>query len=582
MGASLPRAAARLGRTLAHGGVAVSSWARFSAVRQLIDDPGSHPIRGRVLCVCDSADAAAVTQITSAIVGDVRVVGMGSSHGDGSPQDAFSAAVTDGPFDAVIDMTGMAEPARVRLFENAFFALRDEGVYVYVHPTPMPPGSPSGQETTVPDVVNEAVAVRRRGEKAMRRAGMAPAERARAVSKVATGPGCIVVIKSGQHLPKLRDTSTNAYLAERRPSSMRVLDTVDPLRHLSNTTVAMHRSTAAKPHFEAAYDVPRLWLREYRDAVVLPGQVAMVDGVVLPDSFRHNLERRLHNKHFVDSTDLYARLRQPVDAAERLDGTYYYLDDEYPSAYGHLLTEQVSRLWGWDDALSEYPDLQILLSAGRNGAKMERTVLGAFGIPPERITVLSRPARVERLVAASPMFQNPFYASPRLLEIWARLRDGFRSQLGPHKRERPARIFVSRPMTGARVCWNTREVEQFFADRGFEVVLPAELSMPDQVDTFASAQIVAGFAGSALINGIYGNGPSKRIIIGHEAYNARNEHLISCLFHDVQHYFWARPDVEHPRGTWSIPAFVSSFTFDLKRAAPYIDDAIGSRDLSSD
>ena len=54
-----------------------------------------------------------------------------------------------------------------------------------------------------------------------------------------------------------------------------------------------------------------------------------------------------------------------------------------------------------------------------------------------------------------------------------------------------------------RVCRNAKDVERYFADRGYTVVYPEDLSLAHQVATFREARVVAGFGGSAMFNLMY-------------------------------------------------------------------------------
>ena len=42
-------------------------------------------------------------------------------------------------------------------------------------------------------------------------------------------------------------------------------------------------------------------------------------------------------------------------AGPSLEGTYFHLDNEIRGFFGHALTEQVSRLWAWDQAIGCIP-----------------------------------------------------------------------------------------------------------------------------------------------------------------------------------------------------------------------------------
>ena len=69
--------------------------------------------------------------------------------------------------------------------------------------------------------------------------------------------------------------------------------------------------------------------------------------------------------------------------------------------------------------------------------------------------------------------------------------------------------------------------------------------------TFREARVVAGFGGSAMFNLMYAENLEGVILLNQEAYIARNEHLFTSLTGGEVHYFWSRPDVEHPEGGFS-------------------------------
>ena len=55
------------------------------------------------------------------------------------------------------------------------------------------------------------------------------------------------------------------------------------------------------------------------------------------------------------------------------------------------------------------------------------------------------------------------------------------------------------------------------------------------------------------------------IIISGSSYNAENEHLIAAANGNDLHYFWGQSELPMPPGRFSLEAFRSSFTFDLRR-----------------
>jgi capsular polysaccharide biosynthesis protein len=159
---------------------------------------------------------------------------------------------------------------------------------------------------------------------------------------------------------------------------------------------------------------------------------------------------------------------------------------------------------------------------------------------------------------------EPHYVHPDIAATWRRLSDGLLAGREPAT-DLAERIFVSRS-EGAkhRECRNIREVEDVFRARGYRIVYPERLSLPDQAEIFGAARVIAGFGGSALFNVMHARRLETMIILNHEAYTARNEHLFTSVIGAEVHYFWSAPDIPHG-DSWSSAAFYSDWEFDFER-----------------
>lgn len=62
------------------------------------------------------------------------------------------------------------------------------------------------------------------------------------------------------------------------------------------------------------------------------------------------------------------------------------------------------------------------------------------------------------------------------------------------------KIFLVRPHNSNRRIENQTEVEYIFKDLGYEIILPDNMSVKEQIHTFASATHIASMHGSALVN----------------------------------------------------------------------------------
>jgi capsular polysaccharide biosynthesis protein len=242
----------------------------------------------------------------------------------------------------------------------------------------------------------------------------------------------------------------------------------------------------------------------------------------------------------------------------------------------------VSKLWGWDVAKKQFPDLKAIFHIKPGSLRrpsLEIALFTAYGIDEADIVWVNEPVWLESVVSASPMWhnENPHYVHPSIRDTWRRLSNGL--VIEPAKTtDGPAdRIFVSRSGSFKhRFCRNAAEVEAFFEARGFHVLYPEHLSMAEQVRAFASAKTIAGFGGSAMFNLMHAEQVETVILLAHEAYTARNEHLFASVLGCDTHYFWSSPDVAHPPDGWTHAAFYSPWDFDFERNGRTLDELIGS------
>jgi capsular polysaccharide biosynthesis protein len=497
---------------------------------------------------------------------------------DASPSRRHVGVTLAGPFDLVLDLTGVAQGRKGR-FQELFNQLTPGGHLVIAGAAAdLPSPTDSSSETSADRSPLETLLA----GAATRVGKQIPPNRKRiriheydeqAVADALTaavvhGEHLVLTNGAGPALAKLREEEGNR-LIERRPElGHAIVDTVDGLRFTSRCDLRESASTRG-PKQPTEYDAPPAYLRDYRDVIVAPGQIVADDRVLWPDTFRHNARKRLRNGHTIEVAPGYARL--PFDTTDLpvLEGTYFHLDNEVRGHFGHLLTEQVSRLWAWPRAKELVPDLKVLVGTNRRPDLMsyELVIYGAAGIPAEDIVLIREPVRVERLLSAGPMLSNPEYVHPAIADTWQRMGDALVADA--EDRPRPDRIFCSRRIK-KRACNNTEEVEEIFRAAGFEVIFPEEYSLPEQVAMFRSASVLAGFAGSGLFNVCFAPEPTHLIMLSSDAYWARNEYLMSSVLGHRIDSITSVPDTPG--------VFQSSFTFDVDREGRYLAGVLAGLD----
>jgi capsular polysaccharide biosynthesis protein len=324
---------------------------------------------------------------------------------------------------------------------------------------------------------------------------------------------------------------------------------------------------------------PMLYLRHYEGPITVAGHtLAFTETAILPESSRWHHSQNPINPLVRSDSPSFGRLKPGAEAQATLEGSYYMLDPQYKNHFGHFLTESIGRLWGWDRAKEAVPDLKLLY-ATRNSDKsltgFERRLIEAYGVAADDIVTIEHSVRVSSLVSATAMWHNaePHYVHPGLKEVWERISANLVQPDGP----RYDKVFVSRTERWSRrPCRNVPQIEELFVRHGFTVVYPEHLDLAEQASIFANSRVIAGFGGSAMMNLMHAKRLEVLIVLSHEAYTARNEHLYAALVGGTVHYFWSPSDLQHPEGGWSQEAFDSGWEFDFARNGRDIEELLGS------
>lgn len=377
-----------------------------------------------------------------------------------------------------------------------------------------------------------------------------------------------IIRKRHKHYLKLRDAETNDVLPCREPR-IRVSEfvTLPGGEVVSSAKVISHEAAVPIPWLPERMTYPPMHLRHYEGRIAFIGNTLLhTERSILPDSFRWHLEDNTRNPRIKTVSPSFALIPDNLQPKETLTGNFYQLDPQWPGHFGHIMTEVVSRLWGWDEAKKRIPDLKAIFRVKNLNVRdpVERRLFLAYGIADEDIVPVDRPMYLTSLVSATTMWHNavPHYVHPALVGVWDRLGG---NMIDPNAAVYD-RIFVSRTdRWRRRRCRNTREVEQFFESHGFTVIYPEQLDLSTQAGIFVSTPIIAGFGGSAIFNVMFSKNLKTLILLSHEAYTARNEHLYSSLLGCSVHYFWSPPDIPHPENGWSRKAFDGGWEFDFAR-----------------
>ncbi len=492
-----------------------------------------------------------------------------------------------GPFDVIIDATVEPPAARLRRFRRIWFHVKADGHYGSRGVTaglgetvPEKNARPDKKAQSVLAFVARLVDDHAHGRYAdVEDKKPSPKKDEKAIAesirRIAAEDDLVIITSAGPALPKLREWEIGRVL-EARPEIGAVLASL-PARTFARRGDLRYNHDRHDPRFSAEYNVPEVQLREYSDVLCCPHQVVLSQDIVLPDTFRHLTHPRLKSRFLDDLHPLFARYPRKVSDAKELSGSYFYLSSEWPRHFGHIMTEQLSRMWAWSIAKQQYPDLKALLPlpGGHNElAPFERNVLSAAGVPAEDFVSPKGVLRVERLLSATPMLVNPSYVHPELVDVWRRAGKQLISRAPEN--DWPAKIFISRRSNYKRACHNLPEVEEFFVRHGFTVLYPEDYDVAEQAMIFDRAELIAGFAGSAMFSLVFCAEPKRVILISSESYTARNEYMMAFAMGHRVSLVWCDPDIAQPEKGWDGKAFASGFSVDFTRDGEFLTDAVTS------
>lgn len=196
-----------------------------------------------------------------------------------------------------------------------------------------------------------------------------------------------------------------------------------------------------------------------------------------------------------------------------------HLMGEHEANYFHWMTEVLPRIHLYLK-LTRENDLPLLVSDGLNDNLYEllRIICGS-----ERVIKRLDPGwryRVSRLVYPSDVSRifDVYDRAPSLETTYLPvnlLRDmllAMKKAISPDARTGGKRVYVKRVST-YRALLNDAEVEHCLAGHGFLSVDPGQLSIKEQVELFAQAEIVIGPSGAALTNIVWCSGHARVLVL---------------------------------------------------------------------
>lgn len=214
--------------------------------------------------------------------------------------------------------------------------------------------------------------------------------------------------------------------------------------------------------------------------------------------------------------------------AERLEGRWLY-GGHWMQHFGHFVAETLTTLWPDRESLGEVDGLVFHKYLKRPWSEDPWQVrlleLAGYAGLPVRVVDGKAPLRAESLLVPGRAVVAHGWAHPQAVEVWDRVGSSTALDRGVGHGG-PAKVFLSRAghnqarreaghRSGGRSTseWDVA-VDRAFADAGFTVARPEELTVDEQLALVAGAGVLAGASGSALHLSAFAPAPVRVLEIG--------------------------------------------------------------------
>lgn len=279
------------------------------------------------------------------------------------------------------------------------------------------------------------------------------------------------------------------------------------------------------------FDSPSIWL--LRDAHVmgglitgrnangqLGGQLILTNNTsLIPASYAvTDGERELSVDH-LDKTPDGVYLRKLPKAKYR-SGTYLFVGAAN-NHFGHTLLEGMTRLWALefvDRQLAE--DLQFIVYEDSH-RQFTLDLLELAGVPTDRIVSASPHDIVEKLVVPDAAMRTHRSITLFQAKVWNDMAAKVESAV-PFRR-----VYLSRRGAKDRRLKNEASIERSFAKNGYDIVVPEELSIRDQIRLARESISLAGCVGSQMYLACFQQTGARNIVMAPRNFFLKDDLLIA-------------------------------------------------------
>ena len=239
----------------------------------------------------------------------------------------------------------------------------------------------------------------------------------------------------------------------------------------------------------------------YNDYDVMHGRGGVVDsnGVYVESSIT---KARIKGSYSVEEYDI-----DTIDEKVVYCGYYY-------KAWGHFITEVVSRLWYAlqnDDSVDSYVFIDLINGEEKTFSGNYLEFFKLLGIS-DKVKLINKPVRYRTVVIPEDGFVYDSHYTNGFRKMYEYIAQ---KGLELYNGAKYDKVYFSKRKldSSIKTNLNDKSIEKFFKKNGYKVFYPEKLSLIDTIGIMQNAKLFAGIASSLLHNQLFGHANQTTICI---------------------------------------------------------------------
>ncbi len=224
--------------------------------------------------------------------------------------------------------------------------------------------------------------------------------------------------------------------------------------------------------------------------------------------------------------------QETIPAVEKIEGKVVLLSGLAGHVYYHWMFDIIPRLELLKRSEIKLKEIDWFVVNSLSKSYQQET-LSLLGVEPDKIIESDRHSHLQATELIVPSFPGYLDWVPEGTIKF--LRQTFLPQVSSAKSDQQ-QIYISRAKAKNRQLINELEVSQFLASQGFQTVFLEEMSVLEQVATFANAKIVVAPHGSGLTNLVFCQ-PNTKVVELFSPNYVRTDYWMISQQLQLQHYY---------------------------------------------